>query len=365
VAEPVDPAALKRRVTIAPNGGAAIGAGALMFVLAAETRSVWLQVVGCGIVGLLAISFFRAMQKGQIVVDVQAPAEAIVGVPFAVTVTVDNIGKRESGAFRILSVAADAPAWTDALVTMYVDPIPVGETRVATVMRTLAVRGGAHAFVVRVEEFAPFGFFVGRTATPDPMTLHVGPAPAAPIELQRVSGEQPDHNGPMGPGLEVRGVREWRPGDATRHVHWRSTARTGRLTVLEHGEPGIGAVGVLAMGRAGEQRFEHGVAVAAATARWAQSDGVDVVHAFEIDGRGRLEWLTPQTFHSTFAHLGYSPIPGPPTVQLLLDAIGRGGVLILAFGADVPSGIPAYVYDAAAASDVRILDLTEQSRGAA
>jgi hypothetical protein len=52
-------------------------------------------------------------------------------------------------------------------------------------------------------------------------------------------------------------------------------------------------------------------------------------------------------------------------VQLLLDAIGRGGVLILAFGADVPSGIPAYVYDAAAASDVRILDLTEQSRGAA
>ncbi|MDQ1541709.1 MAG: hypothetical protein QOH29_2435, partial [Actinomycetota bacterium] len=34
MAEPVDPAALKRRVTIAPNGGAAIGAGALMFVLA-------------------------------------------------------------------------------------------------------------------------------------------------------------------------------------------------------------------------------------------------------------------------------------------------------------------------------------------
>jgi uncharacterized protein (DUF58 family) len=336
-----------------------------MFVLAAETRSVWLQVVGCGIVGLLVISVFVAFRNARIRVDVLAPAEATVGVPFDVTVTVENVGKRESGALRIMSVAADTPALTAALVTMYVDPIPAGERRVATASRTLEVRGGAHGFVVRVEEFAPFGFFVGRRTTKDPMTLHVGPAPAPPVELQRVGGEQPDHNGPMGPGLDVRGVREWRPGDATRHVHWRSTARTGRLTVLEHGEPGIGALGVLAMGRAGEPRFEQAVAVAAATVRWAQNDGVDVIHAFEIDGRGRLEWLTPQTFHRTFAHVGYSPIPSPATVQLLLDAIGRGGILILAFGVDVPPGIPAHVYDAAAASDVRILDLSAQSRGAA
>ena len=248
---------------------------------------------------------------------------------------------------------------------MYVDPIPAGERRVATVSRTLEVRLGAHWLVVRVDEFGPFGFFVGRRTTTNPMTLHVGPALAPPVELQRVGGEQPDHTGPMGPGLDVRGVREWRPGDATRHVHWRSTARTGRLTVLEHGEPGIGALGVLAVGRAGEPRFEHAVAVAAATVRWAQNDSVDVVHVLEIDGRGRLEWLTPQTFHRVFAHLGSSPIPSPPTVQLLLDAIGRGGILILAFGVDVPPGISAHVYDAAAASDVRILDLAEQSRGAA
>ena len=365
MAEPVVPAELKGRVRIASNGGAAIGAGVLMFVLAAETRSVWLQVVGCGIVGLLVISLFAALQHARISVDVLAPGEAIVGVPFDVTVTVDNVGKRECGGLRIQSVAADNPAFPAALVTMYVDPIPAGESRVATVSRTLEVRGGAHAFVIRVEEFAPFGFFLGRCTTADPMTLHVGPAPAPPIELQRVAGEQPDHSGPMGPGLEVRGVREWRPGDATRHVHWRSTARTGRLTVLEHGEPGIGALGVLAVGRAGEPRFEHAVAIAAATAIWAQNDGIEVVHAIEINGRGRLEWLTPQTLLRTFAHLGYSPVPGPPTVQLLLDAIGTGGVLMLEVGADMPTGLSAYVYDAAAASGVRILDLAEQGRGRA
>ncbi len=55
----------------------------------------------------------------------------------------------------------------------------------------------------------------------------------------------------MGAGLDVRGVREWRPGDAVRHVHWRSTARTGRLTVLEYGEPTVDMFGVLIAGTTG------------------------------------------------------------------------------------------------------------------
>jgi uncharacterized protein (DUF58 family) len=34
-------------------------------------------------------------------------------------------------------------------------------------------------------------------------------------------------------GLEPRGIREFAPGDSIRHVHWRSTARTGTLLVKE------------------------------------------------------------------------------------------------------------------------------------
>lgn len=36
-----------------------------------------------------------------------------------------------------------------------------------------------------------------------------------------------------GAGLEPRGVREYVAGDSLRHVHWRSTAKTGRLLVKE------------------------------------------------------------------------------------------------------------------------------------
>jgi uncharacterized protein (DUF58 family) len=37
-------------------------------------------------------------------------------------------------------------------------------------------------------------------------------------------------------GLDVHGIREWQPGDGARQVHWRSTARRGRLVVLEREE---------------------------------------------------------------------------------------------------------------------------------
>jgi uncharacterized protein (DUF58 family) len=36
-----------------------------------------------------------------------------------------------------------------------------------------------------------------------------------------------------GAGIEPRGVREYRTGDPLRHVHWRSTARTGKVVVKE------------------------------------------------------------------------------------------------------------------------------------
>ena len=37
-----------------------------------------------------------------------------------------------------------------------------------------------------------------------------------------------------GPGEEFSGTREWRPGDRSRDIHWRSSARAGQLVVREH-----------------------------------------------------------------------------------------------------------------------------------
>lgn len=47
-----------------------------------------------------------------------------------------------------------------------------------------------------------------------------------------------------GGGTEIFGVREYRPGDPLRRIHWRSTARRGELIVREFEPPGVQNLGI-------------------------------------------------------------------------------------------------------------------------
>ena len=95
-----------------------------------------------------------------------------------------------------------------------------------------------------------------------------------------------------GPGLDVRGVREWRPGDAVRHVHWRSTARTGRLAVLDYAEPTSARSACLIAGTTAEARFEAALALAASTT-WRGSTTASVFVSCADDAiPGRPGYLT-------------------------------------------------------------------------
>ena len=47
-----------------------------------------------------------------------------------------------------------------------------------------------------------------------------------------------------GSGTEMFGVREYRPGDPLRRIHWRSSARHGELVVREYEPPGVQTLGI-------------------------------------------------------------------------------------------------------------------------
>jgi uncharacterized protein (DUF58 family) len=47
-----------------------------------------------------------------------------------------------------------------------------------------------------------------------------------------------------GSGTELFGVREYRPGDSLRRIHWRSSARHGQLVVREFEPPGVRTLGI-------------------------------------------------------------------------------------------------------------------------
>jgi uncharacterized protein (DUF58 family) len=73
-----------------------------------------------------------------------------------------------------------------------------------------------------------------HTATAE-ITILPRPIPVS-VELPAAAGwgiSEAESGQTRGAGLEPRGVRAYAPGDSLRHVHWRSSAKTGQLLVKE------------------------------------------------------------------------------------------------------------------------------------
>ena len=108
--------------------------------------------------------------------------------------------------------------------------------RVLVSYDTLCHRRGIYTFgPVLVESSAPFGLFrYGREletplevtvlpqVLPMPSLLSLGLREAEPLSMSRSRA----------PG-EFRGVRDFQSGDPDRNIHWRASARRGRLVVKE------------------------------------------------------------------------------------------------------------------------------------
>jgi uncharacterized protein (DUF58 family) len=102
---------------------------------------------------------------------------------------------------------------------------------------------GARALVVESSDVA--GLFRSRRPSPDaevalvlPRFVSRGGRPQA-IEIE-ASVAAPR----AGSGTDLFGVREYRPGDSLRRIHWRSSARHGELVVREYEPPGVQTLGI-------------------------------------------------------------------------------------------------------------------------
>lgn len=91
------------------------------------------------------------------------------------------------------------------------------------------------------------------TTSPAEMTVFPRPIPVS-IEIPMAAGwgiSEAESGNSRGAGLEPRGIREYTYGDALRHVHWRSSARSQKLQVKEF-EAGSHAVAAFLL-----QRTKH------------------------------------------------------------------------------------------------------------
>ena len=106
--------------------------------------------------------------------------------------------------------------------------------RVRRRYRLTAERRGAYDFgPVLLSSGDIFGFQTRRLEMPGRQTVLVYPK-IVPLEhlglrVARPSGEQRTERRIVEDPLRLAGVRDYRPGDTVRHIHWKTTARRGAL----------------------------------------------------------------------------------------------------------------------------------------
>ena len=163
----------------------------------------------------------------------------------------------------------------------YLSPRATGRGQLEMLMRR---RGRLRVRWIHVTSLFPLGFFrQGRRYASDLELLVFpeifGPSSARPARLGR-SGNEPTRR--AGWGHELLGLRAFRPGDDTRSIHWKQTARTGGLIFKERETEENRRLLIVfdnatgELGSAGRARFERLVSEAATAALDYLDSGYEV-----------------------------------------------------------------------------------------
>ena len=215
---------------------AGLAGGALvLFFVGSNVQAGWLYVLSAFLLGtLLAGWFLPLLMVRRVQVSRSAPLEAFQGR----ATSVDLIVRDASKGMRI-GVELEDPHLEPA--RSYVPSLKPGDRVEVRTERVAARRGLQGPTQVVVSSSGPFGVAVARRRLDVEGTTLVFPAvtPLGPLPFVHAADthERSVHPYPrMGQGPEFMGVREYRPGDGMRHVHWPSTARHGSLIVREFEE---------------------------------------------------------------------------------------------------------------------------------
>lgn len=152
-----------------------------------------------------------------------------------------------------------------------------------------------------------------------------------------------------GTGTELFGVREYRPGDPLRRIHWRSSARHGELIVREYEPPGVQTLAIICDPRPPTREVADQVARLAASEAWdCIREGGRVV----LSSPG-LEPSRPQEARSLWALLDWlARYPSPGTGE------GQGG------GADLqPVGDAVAIFGSSSPAISETLELVRLRGG--
>lgn len=265
----------------------------------------WLYALGYSLAaGVLASAASGAWTVWGVRMTVAPGRTTEAGQPLPVAVTLENRGSRTRRYLSLLAGPLGTRArlwpWRRGLVpagwgTILIPELKPGD-RLTLQLPVPAPRRGLHALPAIYLQAAPLGLVAcfkswkGR-ASGNPAASRVrgnGPVMVHPrthamgnlawLERGRGAAERDNASRPEDGGELTKAVRPYRSGDAMRQIHWKTTARTGQLSVRESEGDAPGQELVIVLDAAAEARsdaFEIALEVAASLLTEAQACGME------------------------------------------------------------------------------------------
>lgn len=204
-----------------------------------------LMLVGCLLTGPLLFSLiYGRLALRRIKLERRLPTQLLAGERLMVDISLTNLRRWVS--IWTLAVedvvereGSDARMSKPAGARVYFPRVAAGETRQVSYQGRLGERGRYLFGPLRVSTRFPLGLFRHSLLLDAPDTLVVLP------KLGRLARDWADtviHENDRGSRPLARrgslegdyfGLRDWRPGDSRRWIHWRTTARRGALVVRQ------------------------------------------------------------------------------------------------------------------------------------
>lgn len=218
-----------------------------LFFLGANSGAVLLGFAVAGV--LLAGMAAGWVWRPQVVVHAETPARIECGRPFSLRYAVENRGKRTA-----CDLAVETLPYPNRfqlrLRRAVLAALPGGQTATVESTGEARRRGRYRLPPLRWDSNFPFGIWRwGRTDWSErPLVVYPQYAPLAELVLPLGSRNRLELDPArqlVREAIEFHGCREFRAGDALRHVHPRSSARLGTPVVKEFQTEGRGRTAIL------------------------------------------------------------------------------------------------------------------------
>ncbi|HPH65916.1 MAG TPA: DUF58 domain-containing protein [Kofleriaceae bacterium] len=222
----------KRKLTFTREGRIAVILAIAVGIAAMNTgNNLLFLLLGWVLSFIIASGVLSEMTMRGLVVTRNVPPVVVAGEPFLLEVIVDN---QKAGRASYSIEVEDLVAGTPVDKRCYFLKIPAGKQQRASYRHTIAQRGLHRIEGARLATKFPFALF-RKTRDIAAITEVLVFPPRVPVRrpMPNAAVRGDIHSSSLGRSGEFFGLREHRLGDDRRAVHWRSSARSGRLLVRE------------------------------------------------------------------------------------------------------------------------------------